>query len=93
MNDGDLAVTSLSLQLAVTVLRAQPAAAGAVCDKACLLRLFCLGCRKSLHASGAQWEAGLWGGPGRKQEAGTEAGMKVGRMGRKHGRERRKKGL
>lgn len=33
VSDGDLAVTSLALKFAVTVLRAQPAAAGAVCDK------------------------------------------------------------
>ena len=33
VGDGDLAVTSLSLKFAVTVLKAQPQAAGAVCDK------------------------------------------------------------
>lgn len=33
MNDGDLAVTSLSLKFAVTVLRTQPAVAGVVCEK------------------------------------------------------------
>lgn len=33
VDDGDLAVTALSLKFAVTALRAQPSAAGAVCGK------------------------------------------------------------
>ncbi len=54
VNDGDLAVTALSLKLAVTVLRVQPAAAGAVCDK--------VGRRQGGAANTAFREGALGGG-------------------------------
>jgi hypothetical protein len=63
VNDGDLAVTSLSLKFAVTVLRAQPAAARAVCDKVGLRRAkHLLPAGQAGEAAGAVWcGAARWG--------------------------------